>query len=135
MNVRFGSQAEVGVTSGTMQANQTKVHAAIGFAVTAGIAMPATHHRLDHHEIAWFDARHRGAGLGYGPANFMTANERVCRVGIASAVMLHVPRANSRGHGPEDDVARAALGRWPIAQAHLLRGIQDERFHAVTSVS
>lgn len=129
MKVLFGRHAKLGVAAGPMQANQAKVRAAIGFTMAARVTAPAAHHRLDDDPVTSLCASDFRTDLRHHATDFMATNQRVLRVGITSAIVLHVTSADPGCDGAKDNVARATLGCGPVAHPELLWCVQDKCFH------
>jgi hypothetical protein len=72
VNILLRRQAKFRVAAWAVQANQAKVHAAIGLAVAARVAMSAADHRFDDHQVVAPEAAYFGPDLGHDAADFVT---------------------------------------------------------------
>src|SRR5262245_61091643 len=133
MNIGLGRHAQLSVAAGPVQADKAKIHAAIGLAVAAGVAVATTHDRLNHHKVAALEPTDLATHFHNCAADFVAADQRILRIRIASTVMLHVARADAGRDGTNEHVSRAAAGRRPLADLELLRGFEDDRLHAFSS--
>jgi len=105
VNIRLGSDTQLGVAAGPMQANEAKVYTAIRFAVAACITGSAANDRLDDHTIAALELLHFVTDFDNVAAHFMSADERIICIRVVPGVVLHVTGADASGYRSDDDIA------------------------------